>query len=246
MNYFWAILLGVVQGLTEFLPVSSSGHLVLVQSFIPGFSQPGALFDTVLHAGTLFAIVFFFRKEILKIKTKYISYLAVGTVPAVFFGFLFQSGVEGLFGSVRLVGAALILTGILNLLTNRAKSEKKKLKAKSSFIVGLAQALAIIPGISRSGSTIFAGVSQGISGKDAALFSFLLSIPAVFGANLLQIATHASFGSLEIGIYILGFSAAFFSGIFAIGVVLKFLLSRRFNIFGFYCIALGILTLIFI
>lgn len=243
MNSFWAVFLGVLQGFTEFLPVSSSGHLVIAQSLIPNFSQPGVLFDVVLHAGTLFAVVVFFRKEILKMNTKEITYLAIGTIPVAFLGYFFQSSIEGLFKSIRLVGAALLITGIVNLLTNRTKPQKKALKVKSSFLVGLAQAFAIIPGISRSGLTIFAGVTQGISRKKAAQFSFLLSAPAVLGANILQIATHAFEPGVEFVYYFAGFLAAFVSGIFAIGVVLKLLFSKRFNLFGYYCILLGVLIL---
>jgi len=243
MNSFWAVFLGVLQGLTEFLPVSSSGHLVIAQSLIPNFSQPGLLFDVVLHAGTLFAVAVFFRKEILKMSFRYVTYLAVATIPAAFFGYFFRSNIEVFFKSVQLVGAALIITGILNFLTNRANFQKRSLTNKNSFLIGLAQAFAIIPGISRSGSTIFAGVTQGISRKKAAQFSFLLSIPVVFGANILQIATHAFEPGVEFVHYFAGFLAAFVSGIFAIRVVLRLLFSKRFNLFGYYCILLGVLVL---
>lgn len=245
MNFFWAVFLGILQGLTEFLPVSSSGHLVIAQEIIPNFNQPGILFDVVLHAGTLFAVVVFFRKEILKLSSKYLIFLGIGTIPAAFFGYFFQSTIEGFFKSIQLVGSALVITGGMNLLTNKAELKNKSLGIKSSFLIGLAQAIAIIPGISRSGSTIFSAVVQGISRKKAAQFSFLLSIPAVAGANILQIATHAFDSSVNTGFYFAGFWAAFISGIFAIRVVLKLLLSKRFNVFGFYCILLGAMTLVF-
>ena len=124
MNIFTSALLGVIQGLTEFLPVSSSGHLVIVQSMIPGFSQPGVLFDVVLHAGTLSAIVYYFRKEILKLKVKYIYYIVVGTLPVVVIGYFFRPLAETFFTNLRLVGAALMVTGVINLFVDRAWKKK--------------------------------------------------------------------------------------------------------------------------
>ena len=168
MNLFSSVFLGILQGLTEFLPVSSSGHLVLVQHLIPGFSQPGVLFDVVLHLGTFFSIVIYFRKAILKISRRYFFLIAVGTVPAVFFGLLFQSAIEDLFRSVQVVGFALLITAMMNYLTDRETKRGKKIPLKTAGIVGLAQAFALIPGISRSGSTIFVGTRLGITKKKAA------------------------------------------------------------------------------
>ena len=244
MNLFSSLLLGVLQGLTEFLPVSSSGHLVLAQYLIPGFSQPGVLFDVVLHLGTLFAIVAYFRKAILDISRKYLFLIAVGTIPAVLFGFLFQSAIEDLFRSVQVVGFALLLTAAMNYLTDWEVKKNKKISTKMAGVVGLAQALAIIPGVSRSGSTIFAGTRLGIAKKKAARFSFLLSIPAVAGANVLQLASHASGGSINPLYYFAGFLAAFISGYLAIGIVFRVLLSRRFRLFAAYCLLVAFLVIL--
>ena len=154
MNPVWAIILGTIQGLTEFLPISSSGHLVITQKLIPGFSQPGVLFDVVVHLGTLFAVLVFFRKKILSLKKQYIFLLLAGTVPVALIGFFFATPIESLFENVRLVGFALLLTGFVNLLTDKANGKTKEISFSNSFFIGLAQAVAIIPGISRSGTTI--------------------------------------------------------------------------------------------
>jgi undecaprenyl-diphosphatase len=244
MNYIWSLVLGILQGFTEFLPVSSSGHLVLVQSLIPGFSQPGVLFDVCLHFGTLFAVLFFFKEKLFKLSFKYILYIIVATIPAVIVGFFLKDYIHSLFSSVEVVGVALIVTGLLNYLTYKHKEEKKSLDYKKSIFVGLMQAFAIIPGVSRSGSTIFAGVKSGLSSEDAAEFSFLISVPAIIGANILEI--YSNWGEkINYIPYIIGFIAAFVSGIFAIKLVLKFLEEKKFKIFAFYCLALGIITLLF-
>lgn len=244
MDVLSAAILGVVQGLTEFLPVSSSGHLVLAQSLIPGFKQPGIVFDVILHLGTLFAVLYFFRKKIFKLGFKYYGLIAVGTIPAILLGLVFKSQIEALFVNVKLVGAALILSGILNYLTNGAKVGKKAVGVKESLMVGVAQAAAIIPGLSRSGSTIFAGIKQGVKPEEAVEFSFLLSIPAILGANILELAGRGFNGSLSSGSYVAGFVTAFISGFLAIGLVLKFLVSKKFKFFAVYCIGLGILALL--
>jgi undecaprenyl-diphosphatase len=242
MNYLNALFLGIVQGLTEFLPVSSSAHLALIQSLLPSFSQPGILFDVVLHLGTLFAIVFYFRKDLFKLSFSYIKYIVIATIPAVFFGFLFSDQIEGLFKNIKLIGFALLLSALFNFLADRKKKENSELDTKKSFIVGLFQALAITPGISRSGSTIFAGVFSGLERKEAARFSFLLSIPAVLGANLLQVVKYGFDFKINLGVYIVGFFASFFAGILAIKLAFRFLLSRNFKFFAFYCLILSLVA----
>ncbi|MFH1971231.1 MAG: undecaprenyl-diphosphate phosphatase [Patescibacteria group bacterium] len=244
MEYVWSLVLGILQGFTEFLPVSSSGHLVLVQSLIPGFRQPGVLFDVCLHFGTLFAVLFFFRKKLFKLSFKYILYIAVATIPAVIVGYIFKDSISSLFSSVGVVGIALVITGLINFLTSKQKEEGKSLSYKKSLFIGLMQAFAIIPGISRSGSTIFAGTKSGLSSKDAAEFSFLMSVPAIIGANILEV--HSNWGeSINYTSYFIGFLAAFISGVLAIKIVLKFLQEKKFKVFAFYCLALGIITLLF-
>lgn len=244
MSYIWSLVLGILQGFTEFLPVSSSGHLVLFQSLIPGFSQPGVLFDVCLHFGTLFAVLFFFRKKIFKLPFKYILYIFIATIPAVIIGLLVRDSISILFSSVEVVGVALLLTGLINFLTSKQRQEGKSLDYKKSIFIGLMQAFAIIPGISRSGSTIFAGTKSGLSSKDAAKFSFLVSVPAIVGANILEV--YSNWGeSINYVQYFIGFLSAFVSGIIAIKLVLKFLEEKKFKVFAFYCLALGVIILLF-
>jgi len=245
MNIFWAIFLGVIQGLTEFIPVSSSGHLVIAQRLIPVFEQPGVLFDVVLHAGTLFSVLFFFRKSILRLAARYLSLLVIGTFPAVIVGLMFQSTLEGFFESTRIVGFGLLITAFFTFLTDRVSTSKREISLKDSFVIGIFQALAIVPGISRSGSTILGGVLQKITKEEAAKFSFLLSVPAIFGANVLQFLSHEAIDRVDFVIYLSGFFAAFASGFFAIKVVYKFLLEKKFKYFAIYCFILGIFVLFF-
>ena len=244
MNIFYAIGLGILQGLTEFLPVSSSGHLVLAQNILPNFSQPGALFDVILHFGTLIAVLFYFRKELLKLPFKYYLFIAFGTIPAVFVGFLLASKLEILFSGFRYVGLAFILTGVMNLFTDRYSEGNRNMDFKKSFVTGVFQALAVIPGISRSGSTIFSSVFQGVDKKSAAKFSFLLSIPAILGANVLEIGKYGFAAIENFYFYLLGFMAAAISGYFAISLVFRIISIKKFKIFAIYCFVLGFLVIL--
>ena len=245
MKLFDAGILGAVQGLTEFLPVSSSGHLVLAQSLIHGFKQPGVLFDVVLHFGTLFAVLYYFWKKILSLKIKYLVLLIIGTIPAALFGYFFDSQLETAFGNVKWVAIGLIVTGVLNLLVDKFSSRKKLITIKNSFLIGIAQAIAIIPGISRSGATIFAGTAVGIDKKEVADFTFLLSVPAVLGANVLQFVKHGLTGEMDILYYQVGLVTSFIVGVISIKFVYKFLKEKKFKYFGLYTIALGVIFLIF-
>jgi undecaprenyl-diphosphatase len=245
MTFFHSIFLGILQGLTEFLPVSSSGHLVIAQELIPSFEQPGVLFDVVLHAGTLIAILFFFRKKILSLSQKYLAMLIIGTIPAVFVGIFFSSYIENLFTSLTVVGFALLLTAVMNFMTDKGILKKvRKIGPNKglplSLIIGVFQAFAIVPGISRSGATIFAGSKFGFTKKQAAEFSFLLSVPAVFGANVLQFSKYGGDNNINIFYYLIGFLAAFISGYLAIGFVIKTLLAKKFKYFAVYCAVVGL------
>lgn len=246
MNFTSSIFLGILQGLTEFLPVSSSGHLVIAQKLLKNFQQPGVLFDVILHAGTVLSVIYYFRKKLVKLDTNYLKLFIVGTIPAVIFGFIFKDFFEGLFINVKLVGFALIVTGIMNFFTDSFKAENKNISVKNSLIIGLFQAMAMVPGISRSGSTIFSGTKRGISGKTVAEFSFLLSIPAVLGANLLEIISYRDNANINFVNYSAGIIFSFISGLLAINLVFKFLKRKKFRIFSYYALALGIFTLIFL
>ena len=245
MTNLSAILLGLVQGLTEFLPVSSSGHLVIAQSLIPGFSQPGVLFDVILHFGTLFSVLYFFRGKIFKISFRYLLLLFIGTIPAVLAGFLFRDQLELMFKATKWVGLELIISGFLNLYVDKAKSKKSEVSVKDSVWVGVFQAIAIIPGISRSGATIFAGVKRGVNKEKVAEFSFLLSVPAILGANLLEIVSYSGKINGSFSPYIAGFLAALISGYVAIKIVYSFLAQNKFKYFAYYCFLVGVLAVVF-
>ncbi len=244
MNILLAVLLGIIQGITEFLPVSSSGHLVIAQSMIPGFSQPGVLFDVILHAGTLFAIFIYYRKVIRKLSRRYILLILIGSIPAAIFGYIFLNYVEGFFTNLKIVGFALLITALFNYATDKAKPIGTKISEKRSLFIGLAQAFALIPGISRSGATISVGTNLGIKRKKAAQFSFLLSVPAILGANFIQIVTHGGSGELALVTYLAGFFSALVAGYISIGIVLKLLIGRRFSIFAIYSAVLGIVLIL--
>ncbi|MDO8503353.1 MAG: undecaprenyl-diphosphate phosphatase [bacterium] len=247
MELFQAIFLGALQGLTEFLPVSSSGHLVIAQALIPGFSQPGVLFDVILHLGTTLAVLWYFRKKILSLSLNYIFLLALGTLPAAILGVVFQSELEALFSSVRLVGITLLITGGMNWMIDKipnSKSSTSRLNPLNALFIGVFQAIAIIPAISRSGSTIFAGVLRGINKEEAATFSFLLSIPAILGSVVLELITHRSTNSLDISVYLVGIFVSFVVGYLSIGVLMRFLVEKKFKVFAIYCWIVGLTTII--
>lgn len=243
MNLFDASLLGAVQGLTEFLPVSSSGHLVILQSIIPNFSQPGVLFDVFLHLGTSLAVIFYFWKKIIKISFKELFLLGVATIPAAIVGFLLSDAVDVIFKSVQLVSLALLVSGIMNIRTDVNKEKKDSFNLKEALIVGVFQAFAILPGISRSGSTIFSGTFLGIKKEKAAEFSFLLSVPAIMGAALLEILKYKDSFALNAN-YFVGFLFSFLFGLVCIKILLKALATAKFKYFGYYCLIVGVLSFI--
>lgn len=220
---------------------------MIAQSFLPNFSQPGVLFDVTLHMGTLFAVLWYFRAQILKLKKEMLFLLIIGTVPAGLVGVLFADFLEGLFSNPRMVGFALLATGAMNWMVDRANNKQQTTKGitwTDALFVGVFQAVAIIPGISRSGSTIFAGVFAGIKREDAAVFSFLLSVPAVLGAMALQILSHGPANGVDIPLYLVGVVVAFIVGYFSIGVLMQFLARRCFRVFAIYCLIVGAGTIL--
>jgi len=244
MNLLWSALLGVLQGLTEFLPVSSSGHLVMAQSLIPGFSQPGVLFDVTLHMGTLMAVLYYFRKKIFSLDLRYLVLLAAGTIPAVLAAAFFGDFLEKLFSDSKWVAWELMLSGALNILVDFIPRGRGMITLKNSFLVGIAQAISIIPGISRSGATIFTGVALKADRRQAAEFSFLLSIPAILGATTFQLVKYGIGAAEHPAFYLTGLLTSLVVGFFSIEIVFKFLLGKRFKIFGAYCIALALAFLL--
>jgi undecaprenyl-diphosphatase len=259
MSILEAIILGLVQGLTEFIPVSSSGHLVLLHAAF-GVTDSGLAFDVALHIGTLLALVIFFYKEIRLLiggilghnNHKRLAWLIVyATVPAVIAGVLLQDLAETSFRSVRLVAVNLIIVALLMLVAEwyaKRHYDKKtalhNVRANQAMTIGVAQALALVPGVSRSGSTITAGIFAGLDRVAATRFSFLLAIPATFGAIVKTLLDGG--GALIAGepaVFAAGIISAFFSGLFAIRFLIRYLAKHDLSVFAYYRIALGLVVL---
>lgn len=258
MDFWHAIVLGIVQGLTEFLPISSSGHLVVVQSLLKVAEEMVVSFDIAIHFGTLLAVIAYFREDLLRLLRGLLTgekqslqltlYLIIGTVPAVLFGIGAKDFLEKLFGSALATAWQLIFNGALLLVADRLSGERAvdQLKAVDAWWIGVGQAIAIIPGISRSGATIAAGLWRKLSRQAAARFSFLLSIPVIFGAGLLELPNLLSGGYQQIGTA--GFWAGFISSALTGYLVIRFFLSYlqrgTLKFFGYYCLILGGITVI--
>ncbi len=251
MDIFDALILGIVQGLTEFLPISSSGHLVLGQSIL-NIDQPGNEYEVLVHLGTLLSVIVVFFQDIKQLllslnskKTQtFILFLLIGTLPAVAIGFGFKVHINKLFENVNAVGIALIFTGVILYGSSLIHKHEKDHSLITSILIGFAQAIAIIPGISRSGMTISAALFLGLSSKEAARFSFLLSIPVIIGAGLLTATDLQGELSLTVPVMITGFASSLCIGVLALKWLLNWLEQGKFHYFGFYCMVIGTLTLV--
>ncbi len=249
--------MGVVQGLTEFLPVSSSGHLVVVEAAL-GITTPGVVIEVVLHVATLLAVVIVYRKVLWRLAGgavvgdraawRYIALLAIGTVPAALAGLFLEEWFERTFQSLLLVGLNFLITGTV-LWSTRGRvrhAERPSPSTKGAFGIGMAQALAILPGISRSGTTVAAALWLGVDPVRAAEFSFLLAVPVIAGAAVLQIPNLsgglASVGALPVAA---GFLAALVSGVAAIRLLIFLLRNKAFHRFAPYCWGIGAITILF-
>lgn len=240
-----AFILGVIQGITEFLPISSSGHLVLAQTFF-GMHEPPVTFDIILHAGSLVAIVLFLPKRISHISWSLIKNVGVGTVPAVIVGLLILPIIEPLFSSLWLLAVGFFLSGWLLLQTAQYTQGKIKLNhisLKDAFIIGSYQAAAILPSLSRSGSTIYAALSRGITRQAAFTFSFLLAVPAIVGATVTQIPSLASVGPNDYRVVTVGFITACLTSLFALKILEWLVLSNKLIYFAYYCFLIGGLSI---
>lgn len=227
-----AIILGIIQGITEFLPISSSGHLALLKVLI-GLKTPGVVLEVSLHFGTLLAIIIYFRKRILNYMSKErLSLIIVGTIPIAVIGILFKGKIELIFTNSILVLSMLFISGCMLLLTVKAKS-KGALNLRTAFIIGLAQALALIPGISRSGFTVSTALLLGISTEESFEFAFILAIPALLGAFLFELNEIISFRS-GYNQLIFGTVAAFLSGLFALWLFYRSIKKRGLYYFTYY------------
>ncbi len=257
MEIWEAILLGIVQGLTEFLPVSSSGHLVVLQHAL-GFREPLLSFDIMVHLGTLFAVLAYYRSQLTGLiagifgderqkAVRTIILVGLATLPAVFVGLAFKDAIENAFGSPYFVAAMWFLFGVLAIISVRwtkGTREFLSLTYGEALFVGAAQAIAILPGVSRSGSTIIAGMSRGIIPAAAANFSFLMAIPAIGGAGVLQLKD-AELGSLFTDpAMMLGGLFSFVVGYAAIAWLLRLLGRGVIRPFGIYCVVVSVLTFV--
>jgi undecaprenyl-diphosphatase len=251
MLYYQAILLGVLQGLTEFLPVSSSGHLVLAQAILK-VKQPGVSFEVLLHLGTLLAVLVYFRARItclikavfdssMKKERTVIGFLVIGTIPAGLAGLTLKDFFEQAFSDPLITSVMLIVTGMILLSTRFRKAGEKKVGLLSAVIMGIGQAAAIMPGVSRSGTTIAAGIMSGVDPSEAAEFSFLLAIPAILGAVVLQASELAQVDSSLVVPYAIGTVFSFLLGLAAIYMVLAVVRQGKFDYFAYYCFAAGAL-----
>lgn len=271
MSILQAIILGIVQGLTEFLPVSSSGHLVLVEHLLGVPVTEDITFEVFVHFGTLMSVVAVLGKDIveiiksflgavkeIKLTKKYYEeseyfrlgiYILIASVPAAIVGLNYEKDIASAFTDPKLVAVMLVFTGLILYLTGLMRpSDPRKIRAGSAFLIGLAQALAIIPGISRSGSTISTAMYLRISPVQAARFSFLLSVPVITGATLLKTGEllMAGFSFWYLAPILVGTLVAFLSGYFAIKFLLQIIEKGKFSFFSYYCLIVGTLGIIFI
>lgn len=257
MSFLEALILGIIQGLTEFLPVSSSGHLELGKALF-GLNleaDDSLTFDVVVHAGTALSTIVIFRKDILNIfrgllqfkwndETRFSLLIILSMIPAAFVGVVFDKQIEQLFdGQVLLVGAMLMITALLLFLADRARKTEKAVSTVEAIVIGIAQAIAILPGISRSGATISTSVLLGIDREKAARFSFLMVLPLILGKSALDakeaIETSGSGLDLSATILFVGFAAAFVAGLFACQWMIALVKKAQLKYFAYYCFAVG-------
>ena len=261
MNEIDAVILGIIQGLTEFLPISSSGHLEIARTLLQTEQLPSEnlLITSVLHFATALSTIIVFREDITglffgmlskedKNSKLYIIKILIAIIPAGIVGFLLSDKIEFLFsGNMKLVGIMLIFTGLLLFLTKITKAKNFKISNKHAFIIGLSQALAIIPGISRSGATICTSIFLGNNKSEAAKFSFLIVIPVIFGAILKDVLSGDMFyNNIEFGILMIGFISSFITGILACKLMIKVVANNNLIYFSFYCFILGLLSILII
>lgn len=264
MSILEAIILGIIQGLSEFIPVSSSGHLVVMQELL-GVTSAGLTFDVALHTGTLLALCAYFRRDIKDLaggllgrnQYKRIAWLiALATIPAAIGGVFLQNMAETTFRSLQLVAFNLAAVGVLMLIAEfyskrfyaQPTAKPENITLKQAIIIGLSQTLALIPGVSRSGSTITAGLFVGVERVAATRFSFLLAIPITAGAIVKVLADGTSLSQVadSPGIFVAGIMAALLSGLFAIRFLLAFLAKHSLATFAYYRIALAAVLIVYI
>ena len=260
MDILEAIILGIIQGLTEFLPVSSSGHLELAKAILGDTSVPeeSLTFTVVLHFATALSTLVIFRKEVLVIfkgllalkwnnEFKFSLKIVISMIPAVCVGLLFEEQLASFFGGkIALVGSMLLLTAVLLLLADKAKNTNKEVSFGNSLIIGISQAIAMLPGISRSGATISTSVLLGIDRTKAARFSFLMVVPLIFGKISKDVLSgNLNFQSSEIIPISAGFITAFLAGLLACKWMIALVKKSKLVYFSIYCAIVGIIAIVF-
>ena len=258
MSIWESLLLGVLQGISEFLPISSSGHLVLGQSLLGLDVAELKSFDVMVHLGSLLAILLYFRNDVLELLkgllkllkgkfedeyVKLIGLISLATIPAVFAGLFLGDTIDYWFRNVTAVALWMVTIGVIFLLGEKLSDQKEKNNWWRSVLIGCAQAFALIPGISRSGSTIVMGLFTGMKREDAARFSFLLGIPAILGAGVLTFKDGFSeVGIVSPEIMAVGFVSSAVAGYISVSFLMRFLRSNGLNVFAYYLIFIGILS----
>jgi undecaprenyl-diphosphatase len=271
MDIIQAIIIGIVQGLTEFLPVSSSAHLIFIQELL-GVERVNLAFEVLLHFGTLIAVVGYFYKDFIGVTKAFFSSIAdifrgefkqgfkedkykklawmilIATIPVCLVGFFFNTEIEAMFSSLTIPAFFLLITGLLLYTSQRINIGNRNIEEtgiKDAIIVGIFQALAIIPGLSRSGTTISGGLYLGFDKEFAAKFAFLLAIPAILGATVVELKDIGAGLDSNITAYLFGFFAALISGYLAISLLLKLIREKSLDVFAYYCWIVGAAILIY-
>ena len=258
MDIFSGMILGVVQGATEFLPISSSGHLILVRDVFHFSTEGGLAFDAVLQLATALAVLVYFRNDFLELIRNFFRLLGrreveprmktllfaiiLGTIPAAVFGLLLQDYMETTFRTPSFVGVTLLLGALLFFAAEKVATQSKQLTVRKGFAIGLFQSLALFPGTSRSGATISGGLILGLTREEAARFSFLLSFPIIFGSGLVKMLGLAGESApIDAGL-VSGFLAAFLVGIVAIHYLLRYLKNHTLQVFIWYRVILALIV----
>ncbi len=243
---FEAVVLSIIQGITEWFPVSSSGHLALAQNF---FGVSNLSYAVFLHFAGIFAVLFVFKRDVLKLLSfnreslKYVGLLVIGLIPAALVGFFLADWIESLFSNIKFLGAFFIVSGLIIYSTKFSVEKKSVVGEKDAWYVGLLQALAVLPGFSRSGMTISAGLFRGVSKRAAIRFSFLMSIPLIMGASILK-AKDLVVSEIDLQILVVSFIVTFLVSVFTIKKLIQIIRGDKFYLFGVYNVVLGILVLI--
>jgi len=249
------VFLAIVQGLTEFLPVSSSGHLVLLQKLF-NIENPPVFFDVLLHIGTLLAIIIFFKKqlfELIKYPKKNINlwiFVIVGSIPAGIVGYLLKEKIDSIFSSLFLLGISWIVFGIFSIISSMKIDEISKkrdsltIQAKDGLFIGFFQAIALFPGVSRSGSTVITGLLSGFSNNTAVFLSFLLAIPAILGASVFEAGRGMGSAGLSLPAITASVLLSFLIGYFSLILLEMILKENKFRYFGYYCLLAGIFSIL--